>query len=78
MKKLTTKISKAKLEKARYAARYFGAEAVANDANFNEYRDDIASKYGYETWELLPRDLKSDALKQYTEGRRVEREGGSL
>jgi hypothetical protein len=76
--KLTTKISKAKLEKARHTARYFGAEAVANDEGFNSYRDDVALRYGYETWSELPRDLKRDALAHYTEGRRIEKAGGSL
>lgn len=78
VKKLTTKIGKAKLEKARYTARYFGAEAVANDDGFNSYRDDIALRYGYATWEALPSDLKRDALAHYTEGRRIEKTGGTL
>ena len=79
VKKLITKISKTKLEKARYAARYFGAEAVANDDGFNSYRDDIASRYGYATWDAMPSDLKRDGLQHYTEGRRAEKKtGGTL
>lgn len=77
-KQLKTKIGKAKLEKARYAARYFGAEAVANDEGFDSYRDDIAIRYGYEAWSEMPSDLKSDALSHYNEGRRAEKSGGSL
>jgi hypothetical protein len=76
--KLVTKIGKAALEKARHTARYFGAEAVANDEGFNSYRDDVASRYGYATWDELPRDLKRDAMQHYTEGRRIEKTGGAL
>lgn len=75
---LTTKIGKALLAKARYAARYFGAEAVANDEGFNSFRDDIAARYGYPTWAELPSDLKSDGMRHYNEGRRAEKSGGSL
>lgn len=78
VKVLSTKIGKAQLAKARYAARYFGAEAVANDEGFNSFRDDIAIRYGYKAWSEMPSDLKSDALRHYTEGRRAEKSGGTL
>jgi len=76
--RLSTKIGKTRLAKARYVARYFGAEAVANDESFNNFRDDIAIRYGYEAWSEMPSDLKRDALRHYTEGRQAEKRGGSL
>lgn len=76
--KRTTTISAVQLVKAQDAARYFGAEAVANDEGFDSYRDDIALRYGYEAWAKMPSDLRSDAIRHYTEGRRIEKRGGSL
>lgn len=78
MRTLTTKIGRVRLARARRAARYFGAEAVANDEGFDSYRDDVANRYGYGAWAEMPGDLRSDALRHYTEGRRIERRGGSL
>ena len=73
MKPITTKINAKKLAAARHAAHYFGAEAVANDAGLNEYREDIANRYGYATWDEMPSDLRSDGMRHYTEGRAAER-----
>ncbi len=78
LKKLTTKISAKKLKEARYKARYFGAEAVANDEGVSEYYEDLAIAYGYDDWADMPSDLRGDAHKHYIEGRQIERRGGSL
>lgn len=63
-----------KLEKARHAAKYFGAEAVANDESILSYQEDIALRYGYKAWKDMPRDIRKDALKCYMAGRRAELE----
>lgn len=72
-KKLVTKIAKKKLEHARHAARYFGSEAQANDEGINSFRDDMASRYGYKSWDEMPADLRSDATHEFLAGRRAEK-----
>lgn len=79
MKKLKTKIKKTVLEHGRSVARYFGAEAYANDnLGINEYKDDMAERYGYKRWDDMPSDLRSDATKHFLEGKRIEKGKGAL
>lgn len=63
---------KRQLAQARHAARYFGAEAVANAVGINSYKEDLALRYGYKNWEELPREIRRDATKHYMAGRRAE------
>jgi hypothetical protein len=64
---------------AQYATRYLGAEAQANpETGLDDYRDDIAKRYGFASWNAMPADLQKDARRLYQEGRRIEREGGTL
>lgn len=67
---------KRQLAQARHAAKYFGAEAVANDEGLFSYKEDIASRYGYATWEDMPSPIRRDALVHYMKGRRAEKDSG--
>lgn len=65
---------KRQLAQARHATKYLGAEAVANNEGLSSYKKDIASRYGYKTWEEMPREIRRDAMVHYMEGRRAEKD----
>jgi hypothetical protein len=45
----------------------------------NEYRDDMADRYGFKSWREMPSDLQSDATHEFLKGKRIEKTGvGSL
>ena len=59
---------------AQSTARYFGAEAQANpETGLDDYRDDIAKRYGFTTWDAMPPDIQREARKLYLDGRKAER-----
>jgi hypothetical protein len=74
MARAAKRLTPAKHKQAKHAAFYFGAEAQANpETGFHDYRDDIASRYGFGSWSEMPRDLRSEAIKLYHEGRAAEK-----
>jgi len=60
-------------EKGMEAARYFGQEAECRRVGIEDYREDIASYFGYENWESIPSNVKADAMKEFSLGREFER-----
>ena len=62
--------SKTSREQALAAARYFGSEYWCNRDTTpkSEYYDDMAVRYGFDTWTNLPADLKKEALAEFDKG----------
>jgi hypothetical protein len=61
------------MSKPRDAAFYFGTEAYCNGLSLNEYRHDIASKYGRASWDEMTSEERTEAKLAYHEGRAAEK-----
>jgi hypothetical protein len=61
-------------DKAKHAAHYWGAECQANpETSFADYKDDMASKYGFAKWDEMPLELMQEASSEFNAGKAAER-----
>lgn len=66
--------SEAKREAVRMTARMLGWDCQTNGGHFEEYRDQIAAKYGVDSWDGLPKDLRNEAFREFVAGKKEERD----
>jgi len=72
---VTTKGDREALKRGRKAARYLGADSVANPGTrFSEYCLDIAEYYGFVDWGEMPAWLRVEARAEFRAGVDAEKE----